>query len=306
MIGHTGLHQAVLNGDIPLAKRLISHNPADVNMPDRRGETPICAAICKSDSLMMQLLIDNGADLSCVGIDRWNVLHYAAYTKHYEVMRLIAEHLLYTQPSVKLVAENSLGFTPLHFAQCPFSVKQVALLLTFYGKQQGWKDDNWFNICSVEVQQAIEHHMLAILMMRHYKMQLLEHLLSASSQPSVSSNNAIIRAIFLLMPSIEEKGDMARLLGVVRQQNPMQWLESTQYNAIFKACPVFALYPHHVFHDALLDLVMRLKRYIQHGEQEKLMLMCQAQEIAQHEVNMIISYYKKSSTAIHNRSFNLT
>lgn len=61
--GNTPLIQAIVNGHADIVKMLIKHH-VDVNQPDEDGEAPLLAALQYNQPVILQDLLDAGADAS--------------------------------------------------------------------------------------------------------------------------------------------------------------------------------------------------------------------------------------------------
>ena len=146
--------------DTPAMKSLAESWPAPVNVRDRGGRTPLHMAVELGDSLLVELLIVKGADVSArdfwefrdllrstgppsITPDHFAIaggrtpLHLAAYMGKAKA----AEVLIARGADVK--AEDNHGRTPLHHA-APTQEPQVALLLIANGADVNAKDkDGW-------------------------------------------------------------------------------------------------------------------------------------------------------------------
>jgi ankyrin repeat protein len=296
------LQRAVANNDIA---QLLTYCKVEVNSPDKRGETPIFNAIRQGNQLLVHLLIERGADLTHIGIDGWNVLHYAAHAKNYDMIHFLIEKLYHTQQSMPIEAVSSLGYTPLHFAQCPFIIKNFALLLTFYGKQPYLKEKRGLSIFSADIQKPIEQHMLNILMERYYRRLLLDIILAHTPGPNLSPMNSIIHTVFSLR-SDKKTTYIDELIALIKKGDSFYTLTNPLiYKAIFKNHPLFTLYSDLLFKEAFQLILEGLKIYLDFTDQERANLINQVEQDAQHEVQSIMTYYKEENLPIHNKPFTL-
>ena len=162
---YTPLHMAILGCQHEMLEWLI-HNGADVDLPDARGETPLCLAYCKdnvdaitvllahgadSDTrdlegntpLMrsirsgsqeqLELLIKHGADVNAVNIRMESSLHLAVAT-----MKILKVELLLEHGAVPTVLDSNLR-SPLHTA-VEMGLRRIATLLLQFGANTTFRD----------------------------------------------------------------------------------------------------------------------------------------------------------------------
>lgn len=111
-LGNTPLHYAAKLGEIDMVVQLLREK-ININAKNKKGQTPLHFAIKKSDkqSELIQVLIDNGANIDSVDqLDR-TVAHYSCITGNMSsLMVLVKNH-------VNLNAVDKEGHTPLSYAK---------------------------------------------------------------------------------------------------------------------------------------------------------------------------------------------
>lgn len=109
----TALHCAVREGNLQIVQLLLKYG-ADPNLQDHKGNTPIFEA--KGEELM-QLLLDNKANIHTTNNGNLNVLQYKMHNQTYEnrrMIKIIQKHLKKNKQMVKILLlareydENSL------------------------------------------------------------------------------------------------------------------------------------------------------------------------------------------------------
>ena len=119
--GETPLHWAAQGGHKEVG-RLLIENRADVNVADEYGRTPLHEAIKNDKKEVARLLIESGAEVNMADKDGETPLHKGAIRGHQEV----AQFLIENGADVNVADED--GETPLHWA-ADKAHKKVALLL---------------------------------------------------------------------------------------------------------------------------------------------------------------------------------
>lgn len=116
----TPLILSIQKGSVRVSQVLISSPQLQVNRPNPNDETPLMLAALKRQELLVNSLIQRGADVNRPG---WSPLHYAATTGHVGIMRLLLEHHAYID------AESPNGTTPLMMAAYYGTPEATKLLL---------------------------------------------------------------------------------------------------------------------------------------------------------------------------------
>ena len=108
--GDTPLHLAALNGYDHIIDVLIE-NGAEIHAVNNEYKfTPLHYAVNKGHAFATEALIENGANLNMKDVDGDTPLHLAAYRGNEEIMRLLIEN------GVDIDATNEYSFTSLHSA----------------------------------------------------------------------------------------------------------------------------------------------------------------------------------------------
>ena len=110
---------AARNGNNDLLDFLL-RNRANVLKQNKYGDSPIMAATMQGHADAVRRLLAAGADVHNKG---WNALHYAAYSGHTEIARLLIEHM------ADLDARAPNGQTPLMLAASAGYLDVVKLLV---------------------------------------------------------------------------------------------------------------------------------------------------------------------------------
>jgi len=107
----TSLHEAVLQNNTDVALYLISKG-ADVNLKDSENFTPVYAAVNVGDRLLLEALVEAGADLNVQdGERKWSPMMLAAYDGNYEIVKFLKNL------GVNLDLVSDAGYTALDFAE---------------------------------------------------------------------------------------------------------------------------------------------------------------------------------------------
>ena len=118
--GRHGLHLAMLEGSLKVAKTLLDLSGTKVDTRSKNDETPLMIAALKGHTAFAKRLIARGADVNKTG---WTPLHYAATGGHLEMIKLLLEEHAYID------TESPNKTTPLMMAAEYGSEDAVKLLL---------------------------------------------------------------------------------------------------------------------------------------------------------------------------------
>jgi cytohesin len=98
--GFSALHYAAINDNRKMVELLIAKE-ADVNAKDASGNTPLYSAVRSGHKDIAEMLLEKGAEIS---------IHVAAFLGHIEDIKNFVE------TGTSIDANDSRGFTPLHYA----------------------------------------------------------------------------------------------------------------------------------------------------------------------------------------------
>jgi ankyrin repeat protein len=122
------LEQATLEGHTETIKGLIAQGK-DINARNIRGQTPLHLAAMKGNSDVLQLLLENGAQVDALASDSGcTSLHYAAGLGHVELCELLVRY------GADPDAQTARLQTPLHLAVASGHSDVVALLLKYHAR----------------------------------------------------------------------------------------------------------------------------------------------------------------------------
>ena len=118
---------AAENNEIGIVKELLS-TPEDidtlVNSLDEDLYTPLHRAAYNGHTVMVQLLLDNGAPVDASTVDGWQPLHCACRWNNATVVEILLRH-----PNVDINAQTNGGQTPLHLAASNPEAKETLKVL---------------------------------------------------------------------------------------------------------------------------------------------------------------------------------
>ncbi len=104
---HTELMKAVIAGDSESAKKIITSNEADLsylNMTDTAGNTALFYAVVDDQAKLVERLLANGADITCLAPDGRSLLELARNSKYNDTVQVLEAY----QGKQKLVFSGSL------------------------------------------------------------------------------------------------------------------------------------------------------------------------------------------------------
>jgi uncharacterized protein len=118
--GRHGLHIALMEGSLKVAKTLLDLSGTKVDTRSKNDETPLMMAALKGNVPFAKRLIERGADVYKTG---WTPLHYAATGGHVEMIKLLLENHAYID------TESPNKTTPLMMAAQYGNAASVQLLI---------------------------------------------------------------------------------------------------------------------------------------------------------------------------------
>ena len=118
--GRHGLHLAMMEGSLKVAKTLLELSGTQVDTRSKQDETPLMIAALKGHTQFAKRMIARGADVNKTG---WTPLHYAATSGHLEMIKLLIDESAYID------TESPNQSTPLMLAAMYGTEAAVKLLL---------------------------------------------------------------------------------------------------------------------------------------------------------------------------------
>ncbi len=118
--GRHGLHLAMMEGALKVAKTLLDLSGTKVDTRSKQDETPLMIAALKGHTAFAKRFIERGADVNKTG---WTPLHYAATSGHLEMIKLLIDEHAYID------TESPNQSTPLMLAAMYGTEAAVKLLL---------------------------------------------------------------------------------------------------------------------------------------------------------------------------------
>jgi CDK inhibitor PHO81 len=124
--GRLPLHYACMHGHVELVQDLIRAAPETVNFRDQDSFTPLIHAIVHSKLPCVQLLLENGADISRLGPGEHVPLNLACQYASLEVLELLLQRSAEMLPDAE-------GLYPQHLVARSGKSPQMLLMLQKYG-----------------------------------------------------------------------------------------------------------------------------------------------------------------------------
>jgi uncharacterized protein len=129
--GRHGLHIAMMEGSLKVAKTLLDLSGTKVDTRSKNDESPLMMAALKGNVAFAKRLIARGADVNKTG---WTPLHYAATGGHVEMIKLLLEEHAYID------TESPNKTTPLMMAAL-YGTEDAVRLLIKEGADASIKND---------------------------------------------------------------------------------------------------------------------------------------------------------------------
>lgn len=127
------IHKAAWKGDLKKVKRIIEKHPAQINVQDWIGCTPLYYASTKGHTEIVEFLLAHGADIELGNDKGERPLAKAATFGHYKTVKTLLAH------GATVNCKDKFGRTPLHEAAL-WSGKEVTNLLLSYGADVSARD----------------------------------------------------------------------------------------------------------------------------------------------------------------------
>ena len=158
----SSLEQAISRARADTIKSLIAQG-VDINARNIRGHAPIHLATAKGNRDVVQLLLENGAEVDVVGTDSGcTSLHYAASLGHVDLCEMLVRYGADTD------AQTARLETPLHLAIVKGHCEVVEILLK-YSARLDIRDMNGMtplqqaeNIKNMEIVTLIKQHLTEV------------------------------------------------------------------------------------------------------------------------------------------------
>jgi len=124
----TSLEQAASEGRVETIKSLIAQG-GDINAKNAHGQSPLHLAVKQGNSDVVQVLLENGAEVDAIETDSGcTSLHYAASLGHADLCESLVRY------GANPDAQTARLETPLHLAVSRGHPEVVALLLKYHAK----------------------------------------------------------------------------------------------------------------------------------------------------------------------------
>lgn len=118
------IFQAIMNGNLPLVKSIISKNRKEINHKNNDNNYPIHIASKYGNLAICELLVNSGADMNQKGYSQLTPLHLAADFNFPDVLKFFLDK------GANVEVKSGWGDTPLHKAAEQDNVECVQLLLS--------------------------------------------------------------------------------------------------------------------------------------------------------------------------------
>ncbi|KAK5130897.1 hypothetical protein LTR08_001560 [Meristemomyces frigidus] len=121
--GLTALHLAAQQGNHAMVIRLIQHD-GELDVKDRRGQTPLVEAVKGSHETIIRILSDRGADMMTKNGEEWSLLHHAVHQPDASIVKLVLD----IEPDLKDAMDQA-GKSALHYCAELELVEHAKVLL---------------------------------------------------------------------------------------------------------------------------------------------------------------------------------
>lgn len=117
---------AVSNGNLDLVSKYLQQNAGLLELLQNDGQTALMIACKKKQTIVMQHLIENNANVNVTSPEGWSITHVCAYLGNMDTLMVLLKFVPISMWNLK--AENS-GLTPLHFAVLGNNLENMLWLL---------------------------------------------------------------------------------------------------------------------------------------------------------------------------------
>lgn len=127
----TGICGAVASGDLIKVDRFVATNPDAINERDG-GQTPLHWAVIYGHLVIVEYLLDHGADANSVaGESKYTPLHHAADQEPNEMLRLLLAHG--ADPNARTARGESVLYVACSYGRLDSKLERVQMLLNAGG-----------------------------------------------------------------------------------------------------------------------------------------------------------------------------
>lgn len=119
------IHKATQKGSLKKVKKIIDRDPAQVNIQNRLGWTPLYIASIKGHTEIVNFLLAHNANIELGNNMNERPLEKAAKFGHFDVVKTLLEH------GATVNCKNDFGQIPLHWAAMWSNKEMVGLLLSY-------------------------------------------------------------------------------------------------------------------------------------------------------------------------------
>ncbi len=117
------IHKAAMEGDMAKVEALIAKNPALTDAKDEMGLTPLIYAVSRGHREVVELLLNEGADVNTQDDAGYSPVHIAAFRGNKEMLEFLIKK------GANLNRKNEMGVTALHDMAMQGQKEIVALLI---------------------------------------------------------------------------------------------------------------------------------------------------------------------------------
>jgi len=123
--GEKPIYKAAYKGNLKKVKKIIESDPAQINIQDFGGQTPLYLASVEGHTEIVEFLLDHNADIELGNDLNERPLEKAAKFGHYDIVKALLVH------GATVNCKNKYGQIPLHWAAVWSNKEMVGLLLSY-------------------------------------------------------------------------------------------------------------------------------------------------------------------------------